>query len=250
LENRSYHMEKYRKGVKRKMKGTKGFTLIELLVVIAIIAILAAMLLPALRQAREKARQSVCKNNLKEIGLALMMYCQDYDYIPPIHPAEWNCGAGNHLYKRDATYKCWGGIGLLYSTGYIKDGHIFYCPSRRCPRYDYRDGYTGGGFYEGYTGWHTKGSSYNWRNPYLSILNAIPLKPYKLGNSNVDNRAAVFDWLDRIATSGGMSHPEGINVLYYAGDVQWHSDTILATSNFQKWGSDEIVVYLQDNVDR
>jgi len=57
----------------------KGFTLIELLVVIAIIAILAAILFPVFAQAREKARQTTCTSNVKNLGLAVVMYAQDYD---------------------------------------------------------------------------------------------------------------------------------------------------------------------------
>jgi len=57
----------------------KGFTLIELLVVIAIIAILAAILFPVFARAREKARQTSCLSNLKQLGLAYLMYVQDYD---------------------------------------------------------------------------------------------------------------------------------------------------------------------------
>ena len=67
----------------------RGFTLIELLVVIAIIAILIALLLPAVQQAREAARRSTCKNNMKQLGLAVHNYVDSAKMIPAGFNASW-----------------------------------------------------------------------------------------------------------------------------------------------------------------
>lgn len=69
---------------------SKGFTLIELLVVIAIIAVLIALLLPAVQQAREAARRTQCKNNLKQLGLAIFNYESSFSRFP-------SCGRGMNM---------------------------------------------------------------------------------------------------------------------------------------------------------
>ena len=74
----------------------QGFTLIELLVVIAIIAILASILFPVFARAREKARQTSCLSNMKQLGLACSMYAQDYDELLPTEDYNWNNNADSN----------------------------------------------------------------------------------------------------------------------------------------------------------
>lgn len=94
----------------------RGFTLIELLVVIAIIAILAAILFPVFARAREKARQTSCLANIKQISLSMLMYVQDYDEMTPIY--RYNLGANPRLY--------WNAV----IEPYLKNAQILKCPSR------------------------------------------------------------------------------------------------------------------------
>ena len=87
----------------------KGFTLIELLVVIAIIAILAAILFPVFAKAREKARQISCASNLKQLGLGLIQYNQDYDEQMPSCDDGWGQGWAGKIYpyvKSAGVYGC------------------------------------------------------------------------------------------------------------------------------------------------
>jgi len=97
----------------------RGFTLIELLVVIAIIAILAAILFPVFARAREKARQSSCLSNLKQIGTAALSYCQDYDEMTPGHGCSWRD------YSTSSGETCW----VAKVQPYCKNTQMFTCPS-------------------------------------------------------------------------------------------------------------------------
>lgn len=103
-------------------KGCKGFTLIELLIVIAIIALLAAILFPVFARVRENARRTACQSNLKQIGLGMMQYVQDYDEtIPAWLQYDYNTTTGVP------------GTAISIAERlqpYVKNVDIFICPSQ------------------------------------------------------------------------------------------------------------------------
>ncbi len=110
-----------------------GFTLIELLVVIAIIAILAAILFPVFARAREKAKQTQCLSNVKQIGLGLMMYISDYDDCIPFYYAPYNKPRPPELPDLSAYYD----YGMFWQDliyPYTKNLQIFMCPSSKAYR--------------------------------------------------------------------------------------------------------------------
>ncbi|MHB8997616.1 MAG: DUF1559 family PulG-like putative transporter [Armatimonadota bacterium] len=124
----------------------RGFTLIELLVVIAIIAILAAILFPVFAKAREKARQSSCLSNVKQIGLAIMQYAQDYDEIMP-YASAWGTPARN-----------WN----IWLDPYVKNTQIFQCPSFSGSTLGYGWNYQNFGYW-------SSGSSTFYNNPGCAL---------------------------------------------------------------------------------
>lgn len=178
---------------------------------------MAAFLLPALRSARESAKRTRCISNLKQIGLALIMYAADYeDRVPPV-ASPYQTYLGGQLLTW-GTPTLWGGWGLLYSNGYVPDLQVFYCPSDQNFQW-----------VEGVSNPDWRWISYTFRTPYND--SASVGEPYSTtvngSLSEAQNRGMVAgsDYIYIGSAPQVLAHRDGINVLYFAGNVRWYNDT-------------------------
>jgi len=220
-----------------------GFTLIELLVVIAIIAILAAILFPVFARAREKARQSSCQSNLKQIGLGFAMYAQDFDEILPICWYPIDPGGSGDVWGNPRMVKFFDAI-----YPYVKNEQLFQCPTTM-------NNIAGGGTTQSLTQ-----IGRNWSYGYnCAWANARRLAWIQNPASRAISTESAGDWRCN-PTNGGngcgggagdtgrgtwaesWTHNGGPNILFVDGHVKWMkaSAALAGTQSRRLWDYDDV----------
>jgi prepilin-type N-terminal cleavage/methylation domain-containing protein/prepilin-type processing-associated H-X9-DG protein len=224
--------------------NSSAFTLIELLVVIAIIAILAAILFPVFAQAREKARQTSCLSNAKQLGTALVMYFQDYD--ERVLPRYQACPSTGPV-SRDQ--KLWTAV----LQPYIKNEGIFICPSAQntnyCDQWTAWDatipatnhrGRLSIGYNQTISGWYylTANGCGDMILPTLTEIQ-YPAKNVMFADSVSGELAGGFrgylfgntglnvPYASTVGGSIGARHNEGTCITFFDGHAKWYKGTAL-----------------------
>ena len=198
----------------------RGFTLIELLVVIAIIAILAAILFPVFARAREKARQSSCLSNLKQIATATLMYAQDYDETLP-----------RYYHNTPLNYTPQTAI-----QPYMMNVQLWVCPSSKDPYAYYWD-----------SGWPgapaAHAGSYGYNQHLNSDLLAELRVPAETGIwADARPKHVTLHENSRYRTSD--PHNGGGNMAYVDGHAKWQkADYLMVSNNIVAAGSADWDIY-------
>ncbi len=205
----------------------RGFTLIELLVVIAIIAILAAILFPVFARAREKARQTSCLSNLKQLGLAWLMYAQDYDervcatHMPPVGAPD-RTDMWVYVANSDPTRA----IGSRLMP-YCKNEQMFVCPSEPGSHWSYGMNYYFAAYARATLG-SSGPSGYGYGGAALAaigrpaeilVLTDARSDCYYIGNASYPG----YGWRSPGYVCGGARprHNDGVNCTFADGHAKW-----------------------------
>jgi prepilin-type N-terminal cleavage/methylation domain-containing protein/prepilin-type processing-associated H-X9-DG protein len=238
----------------------RGFTLIELLVVIAIIAILAAILFPVFAQAREAARKASCISNLKQIGMGVLMYAQDYDEEFPMGtypgPRNWEVNPEVYSYPTPPSWadclnpgpQQWIGFnpgdggpnytgcaygGEFYRTlmhvqvgAYIKNDGIWYCPSDKIHSPSKQNISEGKQSYHWFPMWVFNHSGlqadFCATPPFLEGENPGVKSVSRPSERTLISERGMFGWQgpDAPPPNTNYNHSTGYNVLYHDGHVK------------------------------
>ncbi len=193
-----------------------GFTLIELLVVIAIIAILAAILFPAFARARENARKASCMSNLKQVGLGILQYAQDYDEKFLMQ----DLSVGNRHF------------GLLLQP-YLKSTQLFVCPSAAGAPNLVPGTQTAGTDRTWVTGTlaaPTFVGTYGMNSAISSFANGFPISQFQSASLTGLFFDATWPEVGAISTTSNFGadasrHMDGLNIAYGDGHAKWQNRT-------------------------
>ena len=205
-------------GVPVQASAQQGFTLIELLTVISIIAILAAMLLPAITLVRENARSSVCRNNLRQIGLGLMQYAEDHDGILPSPtlgsaPWLWTLALDADIAPNPAL------MPMPRTTTVVKGMGVLGCPSSRSLGAAYQwESYNGS--YSDY-GLNVELTAHHGLYNPAAVARITPAAEIFLVSDSAKRDMTVYPWPATLNRCGTMParHLNKIAMLYVDGHV-------------------------------